>query len=173
MWSLNRPHNICRSCDLNFMVRWFLPYILKTIQRITFLLGKLAPCDTKLESKIYMIHVTYISWSIDFALYLEHFLINKKKIILWTSPPWDTKNNLIELHTWDIVSLLHQVDVVICLSHLTKIYGPVILPYIMKTARWMNFLPLILWKPRQGAKQASYSVLRQLFSNFYHRLKCK
>ena len=62
-----------------------LSYILKTIWWINFLLEILIQwliqwliqCDTNVELKLYISRsVTYISWSSDFALYLEDYLMD-------------------------------------------------------------------------------------------------
>ena len=54
-----------------------LSYILKTIWWIKFLLEILIQCDTNVELKLYISRsVTYISWSSDFALYLEDYLMD-------------------------------------------------------------------------------------------------
>ena len=56
-------------------------------------------CDTKIDH----IKYTYITWSSDFALYLENYLMdegrtldNGMKVILWIMDQCDTKIDLIK-----------------------------------------------------------------------------
>ena len=68
--------------------------------------------------------VTYISWSSDFALYFEGYLINEHHTLgLWVSMTWNWPQN-------------------ICRSLWSIFHGPAILPYILKTIWYMN---TILW----------------------------
>ena len=63
-------------CDLYSMVQWFLPYILKTIWCINNIIWDYESVWPKVwpQNKNRSL-VTYISWSSDFALYLEDYLM--------------------------------------------------------------------------------------------------
>ena len=90
-----------------------LSYILKTIWWINFVLEIRIQCYRKTELKLYICRsVTYISWSSDFALYLEDYLMGK-------------------CHNWNIGSmwckdLPHKMYV----GQWHTFHGPVILSYI-------------------------------------------
>ena len=62
-----------------------LPYILKTIWWTNVITGILDPCDAKVYHIKVCRSVTYISWSSDFALYLEDFLMDKCHTCNWNT----------------------------------------------------------------------------------------
>ena len=105
--------------DLHFMVQCFC-HILKT-----YLLDECCTGDIDLmwqenwpEAKCRS--VTYISWSGDFVLYLEDYLMDK-------------------CHNWDIGSIrCKDLPHKIYLSQWPTFHGSVILSYILKTIWWMN-----------------------------------
>ena len=71
----------CRSLWPIFHGPVILPYILKTIWLWTSYLGVMSPCDPTFD-----LAVTYISWSGDFALYLENFsMVEHHTLGLWIS----------------------------------------------------------------------------------------
>ena len=84
-------------------------------------------CVTQILNGNYICRlVTYISWSSDFALYLEDYLINK-------------------CHNWNIGSmwskdLPHKMYV----GQWPTFHGPVFLSYILKTTWWINVVLKIL-----------------------------
>ena len=108
--------------DLHFMAQWFC-HILKAIWWINFVLlyWRYWFSETQTLNWNYVCRsVTYISWSSDFALYLEDYLMDKS-------------------HNWNIGSMW-------CKDYPHKMYvgqwptfhGPVILKYILKTFWFRN-----------------------------------
>ena len=110
---------------LHFMVQWFC-HILKTVWLINVVLEILNQCDTNTELNNICRSETYISWSSDFALYLEDYLMDK-------------------CHNWNIGSmwckdLPHKMYV----GKWHTFHSPVILFYILKTIWWINVVLEIL-----------------------------
>ena len=98
-----------------------LPYILRTSWWTVVIIGILVPCD----AKIYHIKcksVTYISWSSDFVLYLEDYLMD-------------------ECCTGDIDSVWHKHSPwIIYVGQWPIFHGLVIWLYILKSIWWTNVI---------------------------------
>ena len=61
--------------DLHFMVQWFCLISWRLFDGL--ILYWRYECDTYIDLELYCRSVTYISWSSDFALYLEDYLMDK------------------------------------------------------------------------------------------------
>ena len=153
MWCKDLPHKKCVSQWPTFHGPVILFYILNTILWLNVIIGILVPCDAKIYlikcmwvSDLHFmvqnvvvemliqydtnvdpkLHMTYIPWSSDFALYLEDYF-------------------MVKCHNWDIGSmwckdLPHKMYV----GQWPTFHGPVILSYILKTVWWMNVVLEIL-----------------------------
>ena len=98
-----------------------LPYILKNICWTNAIIGILVPCDAIFASLNVCGSVTYISWSSDFVLYLEDYLMDG-------------------CCTGDIDSVWHKHwTETIYVSQWPIFHAPVILPYIL-TIWWTNVI---------------------------------
>ena len=75
MWSKGLPDKMYVGQWPTFHGPVNLSYILKTVWWINVVLEVLIQCDTKLNWNYICRPVTYISWSSDFALYLEDYLM--------------------------------------------------------------------------------------------------
>ena len=104
--------------------------------------------------------MTYISWSSEFALYLD-LMYEHHTLGLWVSSTHDFKINVCHcdlyfmvqwfcLVSWYMNSILWDYESVwpdvwpqnICRTLWSIFHGPVILPFILKTIQWLN---IILW----------------------------
>ena len=118
-WWNNVILEVLLQCDTNIELKLYMSYILKTIWWINVVLEIFIQCDTNIELKLCR-SVTYISWSSDFALYLEDYLMDK-------------------CHNWNIgfmwyKDLPHKMYV----GQWPTFHFPVILTSILKTFWWRN-----------------------------------
>ena len=115
---------IVSHCDLYFMVQWFCSISLKAHLTYEHHTSRLWNAVTQLFTSIWMqVTVTYISWSSDFALYLEDHLTYAHHIFrLWNGMTQPFDLNMI-------VSLCDPI-----------FHGPVSLPYIWKPIWHMNII---------------------------------
>ena len=112
--------------DLHFMVQWFCLISWRLFDGWTFYWRYWFSVIQTLTLNYICRSVTYISWSSDFALYLENYLMDK-------------------CHNWNIGSmwckdLPHKMYV----GQWTTFHGPVILSYILKMFWWRNVALKIL-----------------------------
>ena len=119
MWWKDLPHKMYVGHWPTFHGPVILSYILKTTWWINVVLEILIQSDTNIEQKLYM-SVTYISWSSDFALYLEDYMMDK-------------------CHNWNTGSMHSLQDVMqdlpdkMYVGQWPTFHVPVILSYILKT----------------------------------------
>ena len=88
VWSDVWPQNLCRSLWPIFHGPVILPCILKTVWCMNIIIWDYESVWPKVwpQNKY---TVTYISWSSDFALRLEDYLINEHNTLgLWVSMTW-------------------------------------------------------------------------------------
>ena len=125
MWCKDLPHKMLRGQAPTFHGPMFLSNILKTTWWCV-VLKILIQCEQILNRNYICRLVVYISFSSDFALYLEDYLMNK-------------------CHNWNIGSmwckdLPHKMYV----GQWPTFHGPVFLSYILKTTWWNNVVLKIL-----------------------------
>ena len=77
-------------CDLYFMVQWFCLISWRLFDIWTPYLGIMSQYDPMFDLKINVGHCDYISWSSDFALYLEddYLIYEHHTLRLWVSMTW-------------------------------------------------------------------------------------
>ena len=86
VWPNFWPQNKCRSLWPIFYSPVILCYIFKTIWCVNIRLGDYGSGSLKFDLKINYVTVTYISWSTDFALYLENYFMYEHHYLgLWIS----------------------------------------------------------------------------------------
>ena len=112
--------------DLHFMVQWFCLISWRLFDGFILYWRYWFNVKQTLNWNYICRSVTYISWSSDFVLYLEDYLLDK-------------------CHNWDTGSmwcknLPHQMHV----GQWSTFHGPVILSYILKTIWWINVVLEIL-----------------------------
>ena len=112
--------------DLHFMVQWFCLISWRLFDGLMLYRRYLFNVTQTLNWNYMCRSVTYISWSSDFALYVEDYLMDK-------------------CHNWNIGSmwckdLPHKMYV----GQWSALHGPVILSYILNTFWWRNFVLKIL-----------------------------
>ena len=74
------------NCDLYFLVQWFCLVSWRLFDVWTSLFVIMSQYDPKFDLKVNIGPVTYISWSSDFALYLEDYLTYEHHTLgLWVS----------------------------------------------------------------------------------------
>ena len=117
VWHRNWPHYIHVGQWPIFHGPVILSYILKTIWWINVRLGIIVHFDSK-DYEIYVGQWLYISWSSDFVLYFEDYFMD-------------------EYHFWDNWSVWHKDRHKI---YVGQWHTPVILPCILKTICWINFV---------------------------------
>ena len=84
VWPNMWPQNKYRSLWPIFHGPVILAYILKTVCVWTSYFGIMSKYDTMFDLKISEVTVTYISWSSDFALYVEDYLMYEHHTLwLW------------------------------------------------------------------------------------------
>ena len=115
------PFKIYVVSDLYFMVWWFCLISWRLFDGEILYLGYWISVTQRLASLNRCGSVTYISWSSNFALYLEDYLIDG--------------------HTWYNGSVWHKGwPHKIYIGEWPIFHGPVILPYISKTIWWMKVI---------------------------------
>ena len=113
-------------CDLHFMVQWFCLISWRLFDGLMLYWRCWFSVTQTLNWNYICRSVAYMSWSRDFAIYLEDYLMDK-------------------CHNWNIRSmwckdLPHKMYV----GQWPTFHGPVILSYILKITWWINVVLEIL-----------------------------
>ena len=112
--------------DLHFMVQWFCLLSWRLFDGLMLYWRFWFNVTQTLTWNNICRSVTYTSWSSDFALYLEDYLMDK-------------------CHNWTIGSMwCKDFPCKMCVCQWPTFYGPVIPSYILKTFWWRNVVLKIL-----------------------------
>ena len=127
MWCKDLPHKMYMMVsDLHFMVQWFCLISWRLLDGLMLYWRYWFSVTQTLNWNYMCRSVTYISWSSDFALYLEDCLMDK-------------------CHNWNTGSMwCKDLPDKMYVGQWPTFHGPVILSYILKTNWWINVVLEIL-----------------------------
>ena len=126
MWCKDLPIKCMWVSDLHFIVQWFCLISWRLLDGLMLYWRYWFSVTQTLNWNYICRSVTYISWSSDFALYLEHWLMGK-------------------CHNWNTGSMwCKDLPNKMYVGQWKTFYGPVILSYILKAVWWINIILEIL-----------------------------
>ena len=126
MWCKDLPHKMYDGQWPNFMVKWFCLISWRLLDGLMLYWRYWFSVTHTLNWNDICRSVTYISWSSDFVLYLEDYLMYK-------------------CHNWNTGSMwCKNLPDKMYVGQWPTIHGPVILSYILNTIWWINVVLEIL-----------------------------